>query len=185
MTRIAYRRPEEMTELARELTVERGNLNVYRALANAEKVFTGWMLAGQAALTSKVVPVRLRELVTLRTAYLMDCPYELGQHRDVARTAGVSGDEINAITSESDWQAGHFNGVELAALRLTTELLTTRGVSAEVFDQVHNGLGSEATVELLMIINRYSGLALMLNALEVDLDESARLTSPMTQEAGF
>ena len=70
MTGIAYRRPEEMTEQARELTLKRGNLNVYRALANAEKVFTGWMLAGQAALTSPVLPVRLREFVVLRTGYL-------------------------------------------------------------------------------------------------------------------
>ena len=178
MTRIAYRQPEEMTEQARELTSERGNLSVYRALANAEKVFTGWMLAGRAALTSEVVPVRLRELVVLRTAYLMDCPYELGQHRDVARTAGVSSDEITAVTSESDWQEGDFNPVELAVLQLTTELLTTRSVSAEVFDEVQKALGSEATVEVLMIINRYSGLALMLNALEVDLDESARLPIP-------
>lgn len=184
MTRIAYRQPEQMTEQARELTYERGNLNVYRALANAEKVFTGWMLAGRAALISPVVPVRLRELVVLRTAYLMDCPYELGQHRDVARTAGVDGDEIRAITSDSGWQESHFSPVELAVLQLTTELLTTRSVSAEVFDQVHTALGSEATVEVLMIINRYSGLALMLNALEVDLDESARLPIPPTENAG-
>jgi AhpD family alkylhydroperoxidase len=178
MTRIAYRQPEEMNEQARELTVERGNLNVYRALANAEKVFNGWMLAGRAVLTSPVVPVRLRELVVLRTAYLMDCPYELGQHRDVARKAGVGSDEIDAILSESDWQEGHFNDVELAVLHLTTELLTTCHVSAEVFDRVQQALGSEATVEVLMVINRYSGLALMLNALEVDLDESARLPIP-------
>ena len=95
------------------------------------------MLAGRALLTSPVLPVRLRELVVLRTAYLMDCPYELGQHRDVARTAGVGSDEINAILSESDWQEGYFNDVELAVLHLTTELLTTRHVSAEVFDHVH------------------------------------------------
>lgn len=175
MTRIAYRQLEEMTEQARELTVERGNLNVYRTLANAEKVFTGWMLAGRAILTSPVLPVRLRELVVLRTAYLVDCPYELGQHKDAARTAGLSSDEISAILAESDWQKSYFNDVELAVLHLTTELLTTRHVSAEVFDHVHRVLGSEATVEVLMIINRYSGLALMLNALEVDLDESARL----------
>jgi AhpD family alkylhydroperoxidase len=178
MTRIAYRRPEEMTERARELTSARGNLNVYRVLANADKVFTGWMLAGRAILTSQTVPVRLRELVTLRTAYLMDCPYELGQHRDVARTAGVSSDEINAVTSESTWQTADFNPVELAVLRLTTELLTTRNVSDKVFEQVHTALGSEATVEVLMVISRYSGLALMLNALDVDLDETARLPIP-------
>jgi AhpD family alkylhydroperoxidase len=178
VTRIAYRRPEDMTDQARELTAKRGNLNVYRALANADKVFTGWMLAGQALLTSPVLPVRLRELVTLRTAYLMDCPYELGQHRDVARTAGVSSEEITAVTSESDWQDAHFDPVELALLHLTTELLTTHNVSAEAFDRVHTALGSEATMEVLMVINRYSGLALMLNALDVDLDESARLPIP-------
>jgi alkylhydroperoxidase family enzyme len=181
MTRIAFRQPEQMTDQARELTRARGNLNVYRALANAEKVFTGWMLAGQAALTSPVLPVRLRELTVLRTAYLMDSPYELGQHRDVARTAGVDVDEINAVLSESGWREGHFGGGELAVLQLTTELLTTRCVSAEVFDRVHTALGSEATVELLMVIGRYAGLALMLNALEVDLDDSARLPIPPRQ----
>jgi AhpD family alkylhydroperoxidase len=164
--------------------LERSNLNVYRALANAEKVFTGWMLAGRAALTNPVLPVRLRELVVLRTAYLMNCAYELGQHRDVARTAGVGSDEIDAIISESDWKNRFFNPIELAVLHLTTELLTTRSASAQVFDQVHNALGSEATVEVLMVINRYSGLALMLNALEVDLDESARLPIPPRHEAG-
>ena len=157
MTRIAYRRPEEMTERARELTFARGNLNVYRALANAEKVFTGWMLAGRAALTSPVLPIRLRELIVVRTAYLMDCPYELGQHNDVARTAGVDNDEIKVVSSDSDWQTGYFNALELAVLHLTTELLTTRTVSAAAFDQVHKALGSEATVEVLMVINRYSG----------------------------
>ena len=180
MTRIAYRRLEEMTDQARALTVERGNLNVYRALANADEVFTGWMLAGRAALASKVLPIRLRELVVLRTAYLMDCPYELGQHRDVALTAGLANDEINAVISEADWRAGYFSGTELAVLQLTTELLTTRSVSSAVFGQVHEALGAEATVEVLMIINRYSGLALMLNALDVDLDETARLSTPTT-----
>ena len=182
MTRIAYREPEEMTEQARELTLKRGNLNVYRALGNAEKVFTGWMVAGNAVLTSPVLPTRLRELVVLRTARLMDCAYELGQHRDVARTAGVTTEEIDAILAENAWQDLPFDPTELGVLQLTTELLTTRSVSADTFDRVHRALGSEATVEVLMVINRYAGLALMLNALDVDLDESARLPIPPRRE---
>jgi hypothetical protein len=43
---------------------------------------------------------------------------------------------------------------------------------------VHTALGSEATIEVLMVIGRYAGLALMLNALDVDLDESARMVMP-------
>ena len=67
-------------------------------------------------------------------------------------------------------------------LHLTSELVTTHSVSAAVFDQVHKALGSEATVEVLMVISRYAGLALMLNALDVDLDESARLPVPPRRE---
>jgi hypothetical protein len=63
-------------------------------------------------------------------------------------------------------------------VRLTSELLTTRTVAATLFDQVHDALGSEATIEVLMLISRYAGLALMLNALDVDLDESNRLELP-------
>ncbi len=182
MTRITYRSPEDMTAQARELTNARGNLNVYRALANADNVFTGWMVAGNAALTSPVLPTRLRELVVLRTAHLMDCSYELGQHRDVARTAGMGSAEIDAILSENGWQTTIFEPTEIAVLRLTTELLTTRSVSADTFDRVHRALGSEACVEVLMVINRYAGLALMLNALDVDLDISARLPIPPRRE---
>jgi AhpD family alkylhydroperoxidase len=178
MTRIAYREPEDMAPQARELAKARGNLNVYRALANAEKVFTGWMVAGNAALTSPVLSTRLRELVVLRTAHLMNCAYELGQHRDVARTAGVSREEINAILSENDWQTQPFESTEHAVLQLTTEMLSPRSVSAETFDCVYGALGAEACVEVLMVIGRYAGLALMLNALDVDLDESARLPIP-------
>ncbi|RAU92284.1 carboxymuconolactone decarboxylase family protein [Mycobacterium colombiense] len=181
MTRIPYRDPEHMTELARELTARRGNLNVYRALANAEKVFTGWMVAGDAALSSPVLPRRLRELIVLRTASLMDCAYELGQHKDVAQTVGVDRTEIDAVTSESDWQTGQFDATELAVLELTTELVTTRRVAEPLFQKVHTALGSEATVEALMVIGRYAGLALMLNALDVDLDETARLPVPPTR----
>lgn len=181
MTRIPFRRPEEMTGRARELTLERGNLNVYRALANAEQVFTGWMEAGRAALASRVLPARLRELVVLRTAYLMDCAYELGQHNDIARTAGVTEQETNALISESGWEqvdSVDFSDTERSVLQLTSELLTTRGVSEALFGQVHEALGSEATIEVLMVISRYAGLALMLNALDVDLDETARLKLP-------
>lgn len=175
MTRIPYRRPEDMTEQARELTEERGNLNVYRTLANADKVFTGWMLAGRDALTSPVLTRRLRELVTLRTAAVMDCAYELGQHRDIARTAGLEPAEIEAVISDGDWETVQFDPTELAVLRLTTELVSTRTVAGALFDQVHHALGPEATVEVLMVIGRYAGLALMLNGLDVDLDETARL----------
>jgi alkylhydroperoxidase family enzyme len=89
--------------------------------------------------------------------------------------------EIAALTSESGWE--HVDSVastdvERSVLQLTSELLATSDVSDTLFRQVHEALGSEATVEVLMVIGRYAGLALMLNALDVDLDETARMSFP-------
>jgi alkylhydroperoxidase family enzyme len=178
MTRIPYRDAESMTDEARALTLERGNLNVYRALANAEKTFTGWMIAGREQLTSPVISPRLRELVILRTGHLMDSRYEVAQHVGVAEQVGVSAAQIAALAPDGDLDGAAFDDTELAILRLTTDLLTTKKVSAELFERVHGALGDEATVELLMIIHRWAGLALMLNALEVDIDTAARISIP-------
>lgn len=178
MTRIPYRDIDTMADTARELTVERGSLNVYRTLANAEKVFTGWMIAGRDALTSPVLGPRLRELVILRTGHLMGSPYEIGQHTGVAEKVGISAEQIAALDPTGDLDDADFNDIEIAVLQLTTELLVTKRVNAELFERVRGPLGDEATVEVLMLIGRWAGLALMLNALDVDLDAEARITIP-------
>jgi AhpD family alkylhydroperoxidase len=147
-------------------------------LAKAESTYTGWMAAGRAALASPVLPPRLREIIILRTAHLMDCPYELGQHITVAAAAGLTQQEIAALTSDSSPAAGDFTAVERAVADLTTALLTTRQATAGAVAEVCTALGAAATIEVLIVINRWAGPALMLNALEVDLDETARLAIP-------
>lgn len=180
MTRIAYQDIEKLTKEARTLTLERGNLNVYRALANAPHVFTGWMIAGREHLTSPTLSPRLRELVIVRTAHLMGSPYEVAQHTGLADRAGVSPLQRAALGTDTELDNAGFDATELAVLHLTTELITTKTVQAELFHEVHNAVGDEATVELLMVIHRWAGLALILNALDVDLDPEARISIPPT-----
>ncbi|WP_371784866.1 carboxymuconolactone decarboxylase family protein [Streptosporangium subroseum] len=178
MTRIPCRDLDTLSGEARALSTERGALNVYRALANAEQVFTGWMAAGREHLTSRTLPTRLRELIILHVGHLMDSPYEVAQHTEVARQAGVSPAQLSALATDLGSGSAVFDDTELATLRLTTELITTKHVDAALFHRVHRALGTEATVELLMLVHRWAGLALMLNALQVDLDADARISIP-------
>jgi alkylhydroperoxidase family enzyme len=83
-----------------------------------------------------------------------------------------------ALAADAELDNAGFDATELAVLHLITELITTKTVRAELFDQVHTALGDEATVELLMVVHRWAGLALMLNALDVDLDTDARISIP-------
>lgn len=158
-SRVRLKTIEEAPEETREFMLRRGDLNVFRLLANAPQVFGGWTRMTDELLSSSTFSFRMRELVILRVAELQQCPYMLAQHRDVA----------------GDLESGSFDDTELTVLRLVTELCTTKHVGVEAFAAAHAVLGTEAVTELLMIVSLYYGLALVLNAVDLDIDDSARL----------
>ncbi|GAA3681475.1 carboxymuconolactone decarboxylase family protein [Nonomuraea antimicrobica] len=167
-----------MSDEVRDMVAERGNLNVYRALAHAGPPFAGWLLAGRAALTSEVVPVRLRELVIVRVGHLMGCAYELAQHTPVAERSGLGPRQLDALAADGRLTDGGFTPTELTMLEMTTELVTTASVTPGLLDRARELLDDEQLLEVLMIINRWSGLALMINALDVDIDTDHHFSLP-------
>ena len=59
-------------------------------------------------------------------------------------------------------------------LDVITELCSTRRLSDQSFANAHAVLGDEALTELLMLVSCYYGLALVLNAVDVDVDTETR-----------
>ena len=122
--------------------------------------------------------VQLRELIILRVGRLMASSYEIAQHTPLAERVGVNADQIAALASHTDLAAGDFDPTQLRVLELVTELITTKTAAAEHIRELRELLGDEALLEALMVIGRWSGLALILNALDVDVDTDARFTPP-------
>ena len=123
---------------------------------------------------SPTFSLRTREVVILRVAHLQGSRYELSQHTRIARTAGLTERQINAILDDGDLDAADFSRTERVVLDLVTELCTTRRLTDESFAAGHSALGDEALTELLMLVSCYYGLALVLNAVDVDGDTAAR-----------
>jgi 4-carboxymuconolactone decarboxylase len=169
MTRIPLASLDEQAESIRQWAARRGNLNVFRLLANAPKVFGGWIEMVDELFASPTFDARMRELIILRVAHLQRSPYELAQHVPLARAAGLTEQQIDAIVETGELDAAGFDPTEHAALDVATELCTTRHLSDNTFAEARAIFGDEALTELLMIISCYYGLALVLNA--VDLDE--------------
>jgi 4-carboxymuconolactone decarboxylase len=123
---------------------------------------------------SPTFSLRMRELIILRVAHLQGSRYELSQHTDVARAAGLTEQQIHAIVDTGDLDAALFSRTERIALDVVTELCTTYRLRDDSFTAAHAVFGDEALTELLMIISCYYGLALVLNAVDLDLDTTAR-----------
>jgi 4-carboxymuconolactone decarboxylase len=175
MARVPLTTLEEQPEPIRQWMGRRGNLNVFRLLANAPHVFVGWTHMVDELFDSPTFTLRMREVIILRVAHLQGSRYELSQHVRIARTTGLSGQQISAIIGGDDLDSANFSRPERTALAVTTELCTTHRLLDDTFAAARNVFGDEALTELLMIVSCYYGLALVLNAVDLDVDATARL----------
>jgi 4-carboxymuconolactone decarboxylase len=161
---------DEQPEQIRRLLTRPDTLDVLRLIANAPNIFESWaQMAGQLFESPTFTP-RMREVIILRVAHLQDSLYELAQHVAFARAAGLSDQQIDAIQNKADLDAAEFSGDERTVIDTVTELCVTRRLSDEAFATAHALLGDEALTELLMIVSCYYGLALVLNAVDLDID---------------
>ena len=174
MSRIPLTSIEQQPEPVRQWMARRGNLKVFRLLANAPQVFPGWTQMVDELFESPTFSQRMREVVILRVAQLQGSRYELSQHAGIARDAGLTDQQINAILDTDHPDAAGFSDTERTALDVTTELCTTKRLRDDTFAAAQVVFGDEALTELLMIISCYYGLALVLNAADLDVDATAR-----------
>jgi 4-carboxymuconolactone decarboxylase len=174
MSRIPLTSIEQQPEPIRQFIARRGDLNVFRLLANAPQVFVGWTEMVDELFDSPTFNLQLREVVILRVAHLQGSRYELSQHIGIAREAGLTEQQINAILDTDDIDAAGFSRTERTALDVVTELCSTHRLRDDTFAAAQGVFGDEALTELLMIISCYYGLALVLNAVDLDADATAR-----------
>jgi 4-carboxymuconolactone decarboxylase len=174
MSRIPLATADQPPEEIRQWMARRGNLNVFRLLANAPHVFAGWTQMVDQLFDSPTFNLRMREVIILRVAHLQGSRYELSQHVGIARATGLTEQQINAILDTEDLDAAGFNRAERTALDVTTELCNTHQLRNDTFATAHAVFGDEAFTELLMIVSCYYGLALVINAVDLDVDATAR-----------
>lgn len=173
MTRMPLANADEQPEHLRELLSRPDTLDVLRLIANAPNVFEEWAQMAGRLFDSPTFTPRMREVIILRVAHLQDSPYELAQHVIFARKAGLTDQQIDALQDKADLDAAGFESGERLVIDTVTELCTTRRLSDGSFAQAHALLGDEALTEMLMIVSCYYGLALVLNAVDLDIDAPA------------
>ena len=95
---------------------------------------------------------------------------ELAQHVIFGRTAGLTDQQIEALQDKANLDTVGFSNDERTVIDTVTELCTTRRLADDTFATARTLLGDEAFTELLMIVSCYYGLALVLNAVDLEID---------------
>lgn len=169
MARIPY---PDLAQASASLTETVGAqpLNIVRMMAHAEKPALALLQLGGALLSGTELDPKLRELVILRISALSRSAYEVRQHEQHARNAGVPSGKIDAAAEGADHPI--FDHREKAALRLTDDMFARPKADAALLEAVSRFLSPRAIVELIMTIGFYMMICRMLETLEIDIEEA-------------
>ena len=120
-------------------------------------------------MRNTILPVRHRELLILRTAWLSRGDYIWGRHDEIGKEAGLTADEIARVTQGPD--AAGWSDFEATLLRVADELHTTRFVSDATWSALGAEYNADEQREAVQIVGSYTQLAMFQNTLGVPLPD--------------
>lgn len=127
----------------------------------------GWMTFN-THLFSSTLPARVRELVTVRIAWLRRGEYEWVQHVKMARAAGMTDEEVDAIAVGAD--APVWSPVDAALLRATDEMCHDHYVGDATWKELEAEFDRQQLMDIVFTVGAYDMLAMAMNTFGLQLD---------------
>ncbi|MCW2601420.1 MAG: carboxymuconolactone decarboxylase [Frankiales bacterium] len=141
------------------LTDPEGGLNgPFNAMLLSPPVGAALQALGSALRHSTSLSPRVREMAVLAVASAWDSAFERYAHEPLAGAAGLSHQEIAALSSGVD--PGFVDPPEAAAFQLVTVLLAGGNLDDPTYSDTVNALGTREVFELSTLVGYYSTLAL-------------------------
>ena len=126
-----------------------------------------WAIAAHF-LNNPGIPVRHRELLVLRTAWLSRVDYEWGSHVVIAQDAGLTEREIDRVTQGPD--ATGWSEFDAALLRAADELHAHRFISDVTWETLAGQYTDHQLVEVVLTVGNYTLLGMYFNTIGVPVD---------------
>lgn len=176
--RIAPLEPEEFNEEARKIAAdlqaffgsrEKGIPKTFATMFKHPGLYRGQMQLGLELNRNGTLPPREREMVILRTAWLVRSPFEWGEHVTYGKKLGLTGEEIERITQGSS--APGWNEHDRAVLRGVEELIGDHAVSNETWAILARNWSEQQLMELPGLVGSYTLTAMIYNTLRFGLLE--------------
>jgi alkylhydroperoxidase family enzyme len=174
--RIAPLKPEEFTKDAQDIYAsmrsffgsrEEGVPKTLGTMFKHPGLFRGQMQLGLELNQNGKLPPREREMVILRTAWLVRSPFEWGEHVRYGKRLGLTSEEVERITQGSS--APGWNEHDRAVLRGVEELLGDYAVSDETWRVLAKTWNEQQLIELPGLVGSYTLTAMAYNTLRFGL----------------
>ncbi|GIH80151.1 carboxymuconolactone decarboxylase family protein [Planobispora longispora] len=180
--------PEKWDPFLARVVEGTGPYHVFTTLARHPALFQAWIGFG-AALLYGTLPARDRELAILRTAHHRGSAYEWAQHVRLAREAGLTDAEIEAVRETGPAGAeetgdgpgapesgviggGHvWDPADRLVLDVADELRARGDLADATWRALCERYDEPGRIEMVMLVAHYDMLAVVLNTLRVPVEK--------------
>lgn len=167
MALIPYPDPDELPDDVRTI-LEATPQNIVRMMVGMGGLFKPLMTLAGTFFNHGALAPSLRELLTLRMGHRMGAVYMLRQHDAMARSAGVTEAQMEAIAGPLP--SSHFSDAENAAIILIDALIDQVKVSEDLVLDAYALIGETGLHELFVISGFYHLTARYTESLRIDVD---------------
>ena len=155
-------------------------LNVTKMLTGTDDCFAPVVALVKALFKPGGIDAKLREVITLRAAVLLNAPYEWQQNSKRALNVGLSQDEIDAVAADGPVQ--ELAPEYLLGCSAVDELVRGGTLTDETLSGLLARYGEVGTRKLVLAIGYFTLLGMFLNGCRVPLETTDKIgssTSPL------
>jgi alkylhydroperoxidase family enzyme len=147
-------------------------LNLQLVTGNAPKIGKAMLGLAYSLRFDATTARPVRELAILRTAQMMNAPYELAQHMKLALACGITAAQIDGL---ENWQHGNlFDDRQRALLGYVEEVVRGGNVDDATFATLQRYFDTHEITELTITTSAYVSTALFTKSLRVAPEEDGR-----------
>ncbi len=171
--RIAPLAPEQWTAQQRELITPQIRadgtvLNLYATMIQHLRLYTPRASFGAYLRSETGLPPRTRELLIMRTAFLIGAEYEWAHHFEYARAAGLTNEEIVRIAggpNAAGWSEEH-----RTVLRAADELRREAFITDRTWSLLAKHYNAKQLMEIVFTVGGYTMTGLAINSFGIQLE---------------
>jgi hypothetical protein len=158
----------ELTETTADLLAHYPPINSLRMAGLTEDMLPAVLAMVGAIFKAEGIAPRLREIMILRCAHLLNVPYERQANLVMARNVGVSPEEIEAIGRDGPVRGLDAEGTLIC--RATDELTEFATLTDETLTGLVDRYGRNVAAKLILSVGWFNLLSRFLNGTRVPLE---------------
>lgn len=158
-------------------------INLFRAAANAKTLYPAFIQYMYLLFEPMELDARIERLTVLYVGKLSGCMYIWRQNVVVAKSLGITQEQIDAL-DRGETQAACFGEEQKIAFKFAEEALRLIEVSDEVYTKAERFFSPQAITELLYVVGTYMLLARVARTGRVPLDEEPAEATSLKQAKG-